>query len=158
MEQVKAQEDIIYQLRSIASLTTELKKVFYASNSKKWNDVYQKLKVSLDVLVQDAMNMDLYFVVESAEWIRNMMEGLKGRRAGRGGRGRKKKSSISVRSICKSITELINGTIEELKMNYFESSSDDQNLRDYFEHAIFQEEYNDLVPIEYINENQVLEL
>lgn len=119
MEQVKAQEDIIYQLRSIASLTTELKNVFYASNSKKWNDVYQKLKVSLDVLVQDAMNMDLYCVVESAEWIRNMMEGLKGRRAGRGGRGRKKKSSISVRSICKSITELINGTIEEFKMNYF---------------------------------------
>ena len=72
--------------------------------------------------------------------------------------GRKKKSSISVRSICKSITELINGTIEEFKMNYFESSSDDQNLRDYFEHAIFQEEYNDLVPIEYMNENQVLEL
>ena len=81
MEQVKAQEDIIYQLRSIASLTTELKKVFYASNSKKWNDVYQKLKVSLDALVQDAMNMDLYCVVGSA----GMMEGLKGRRAGRGG-------------------------------------------------------------------------
>ena len=92
---LKAQEDIIYQLRSIASLTTELKKVFYASNSKKWNDVYQKLKVSLDVLVQDAMNMDLYCVVGSAESIRNMMEGLKGRRAGRGGRGRKNKSSIS---------------------------------------------------------------
>ena len=156
MEQVKAQEDIIYQLRSIASLTTELKNVFYASKSKKWNDAYQKLKVSLDILAQDAINMDLYCVEESAEWIRNMMEGLKGRRAGRGGRGRKNKSSISVRSICKSITELINGTIKELKMNYFESS----NLRDYFEkeHALFQEEYNNLVPVEYINENQVLEL
>ena len=112
--------------------------------------------MSLDILAQDAMNMDLYCVEESAEWIRNMMEGLKGRRAGRGSRGRKNKSSISVRSICNSITELINDTIEELKMNYFESS----NLRDYFEqeHALFQEEYNNLVPVEYINENQVLEL
>ena len=150
------QSDIIDQLKIIASLTTELKNVFYASNFKKWNEVFQKLKVSLDVLVQDAINMDLYCVEVSIEWITNMMEGLKGRRT-RSGRGKKKKkSSISVHSICKSITELINDTIEELKMNYFVSSSDDQDLRDYFEHAIFQEEYYDLVPVEYINENQVL--
>ena len=174
--------DIIERLMTIASLTNELKIAFYKKLFRKWIRTNQNLKGSLQSLIQDVkenFNTDL-----SAEHILGCLEDIKSHAAEFRKRiGKKKKSDQlktksdrSVNSICKSITEIINTCIIWIVMytladhfnvwaDLLESSRDSCNQSNVVSQAVmaqnkekFQQEYDQLVPIECINENQVLEL
>ena len=177
--------DIIERLMTIASLTNELKIAFYKKLFRKWIRTNQNLKGSLESLIQDVKensNSDL-----SAEHILGCLEGIKSHAAEFRKRiGKEKKSdqllktksdrSRSVNSICKSITEIINTCIIWIVMytladhfnvwaDLLESSRDSCNQSNVVSQEVmaqnkekFQQEYDQLVPIECINENQVLEL
>ena len=174
--------DIIERLMTIASLTNELKIAFYKKLFRKWIRTNQNLKGSLESLIQDVKENSCTYV--SAEHILGCLEDIKSHAAEfrkRIGKEKKSdqllktKSDRSVNSICKSITEIINmciiWTVMYALADYFnvwadlESSRDSCNQSNVVSQEVmaqnkekFQQEYDQLVPIECINENQVLEL
>ena len=182
MASIETSLEIIERLITISSLTNELKIAFYKKLFRKWIGTNQNLKGSLESLIQDVkenFNTDL-----SAEHILGCLEDIKSHAAEfrkRIGKEKKSdqllktKSDRSVNSICKSITEIINMCIIWIVMyalaDYFnvwadlESSRDSCNQSNVVSQELmarnkekFQQEYDQLVPIECINENQVLEL
>ena len=180
---------IIERLKTIASLTTKLKIAYYDKRLlPTWNGIYQKLKVCSEGLEQEVKknpctDLSAKHICGCLKIIESHTAELKRRiPAGRGHRRKKKNAdqlkSKSFNSICKSIMQNINNTIEELQKNesividslanHFEVSLDlessesclssDDSLVVSQDNEKFQEEYDELVPIECINENQVLEL
>ena len=176
-------EDITERLNTIASLTSELKSLYYKRIFYKWNGIYKILKESLESLMQDVKensytDLSAMNIFGCLEIIRSHTTELKRRR--RSGIQHKKKASVllskskSVDSICKSIMQNINNTIQELQKNesividsladHFKVSLDLESSSQSHDSLVaaqdnvkFQEEYDELVPIECINENQVLD-
>ena len=183
MASIETSLEIIERLITISSLTNELKNAFYKKLFRKWIDTNQNIKDSLEKLIQDVNENSCPDLL--AEHILGCLEDIKShaaefrRRIGKEKKSDqllKTKSDRSVNSICKSITEIINTCIIWIVMytladhfnvwaDLLESSRDSCNQSNVVSQAVmaqnkekFQQEYDQLVPIECINENQVLEL
>ena len=187
MTSIETSLEIIERLITISSLTNELKNAFYKKLFRKWIDTNQNIKDSLEKLIQDVNENscpDLLaeHILGCLEDIKSHAAEFRRRI------GKKKKSDQllkttsdrSVNSICKSITEIINMCIIWIAMyalvdhlnvinvklnDLVESSRDSCNQSNVVSQEVmaqnkekFQQEYDQLVPIECINENQVLEL
>ena len=182
--------DIIERLKTIASLITKLKIAYYDKKLlPTWNGIYQKLKMSSAGLRQEVKenscaDLATMHIFGCLDIIEIHTAELKRRTRG-GGRCHRRKKKISdqllnsksfslksFNSICKSIIENINTTIQELRKiesividsiaDHFNVSLDLKSSSDSLAVARddekFLEDFNELVPIDCFNENQVLEL